>query len=50
MIRKWLKIKDKVAAVEEWPDKVLDLIPDAMESRKIVEYMQKLKDFESKEI
>lgn len=47
MIRKWIKIKDKVAAVEEWPDEVLDLIPDAMESRKLVEYMQKLKDFES---
>jgi hypothetical protein len=47
MIRKWLKIKDKVAAVEEWPDEVLDLIPDAMENRKLVEYMQKLKDFES---
>ena len=26
---------------------MLDLIPDATESRKLVEYMQKLKDFES---
>lgn len=47
MIKKWLKIKDKVAAIEEWPDEVLDLIPDATENRKLVEYMQKLKDFES---
>ena len=47
MIRKWLKIKDKVAAVEEWPDEVLDLIPDATENRKLAEYMQKLKHFES---
>ncbi len=47
MIRKWLKIKESVAAVEEWSDDVLDLIPDATENRKLSEYLQKLKHFES---
>ena len=47
MIRKWLQIKDKVAAIEEWSDEMIDLIPDATENRKLSEYLQKLKHFES---
>lgn len=42
-----MTVKDQVAAVEEWADEVLDLIPDATENRKLSEYMQKLKHFES---
>jgi hypothetical protein len=47
MIRKWLKIKDHVAAIEMWGDDMLDLIPDATENRRLSEYLQKLSHFES---
>jgi hypothetical protein len=47
MIRKWLKIKDNVAAIEMWGDVMLDLIPDATENRRLSEYLQKLSHFES---
>ena len=47
MIKKWSKIKDKVAAIETWGDDMLDLIPDAAENRKLSEYLQKLGHFES---
>lgn len=47
MMLKWVRIKDKVAAVDEWPEDVLDLIPDATENRRISDYLGKLRSFES---
>ena len=47
MMLKWTKIKDKVAAVEGWPEDVLDTIPDATENHRIAGYLSKLRVFES---
>lgn len=47
MILKWLRINDKVSDVEKRPAHVLDLIANASETRKLAEYHQELKNFES---
>ena len=47
MLLKWERIKDKVVAVEGWPEDVLDAIPDAAENRRLAGYLSKLRVFES---
>ena len=47
MTPKWGRVRDKVAAGDEWPEDVLDLTPDATESRRVSDYLGKLRSFES---
>ena len=47
LLLKWIKIKLFVAAINNFPPKLVALIPTAVENRNLEEYIDKLKDFES---
>ena len=47
MMLKWVRVKEKVAAAEEWSEDVLDLTPDSTENRRTSDYLGKLRGFES---